>query len=206
MAKFNMQHNLESLNEKERQEYVLNICKYLQVPPELNLIVLVYIDDGEGPRRLVAYAKRGATEIIRNNLEINVIDLTSEERHGSIVFYATGKDSKGRQEKAVGSKYIAGLTGRELDNAIMTAQTRAVRRMTLQFAGAGVLDESEVNSAVAVEVIPAVQVPVAVQPMVEPNSAAGCVAPEAGNSQLEYSQLAREKQQEEWEKQQEEMR
>jgi hypothetical protein len=35
-----------------------------------------------------------------------------------------------------------------LDDSIMTAQTRSTRRMTLQFVGGGVLDESEVNQAI----------------------------------------------------------
>ena len=138
-------YDLESLNEQQRQDYIKAVCNHLGVPPELNLVMLTYLDENEGPRRLVAYAKSGATEIIRQNRGINIIGLEHEPVGGSIVFTATAKDKTGRQEMSTGSKWIKDLAGKELDDAIMTAQTRACRRVTLQFVGAGVLDESEVN-------------------------------------------------------------
>jgi hypothetical protein len=144
-------YDVESLNEQQRQDYIKNVCNHMGVPPELNLVMLTYLDENEGPRRLVAYAKRGATEIIRNNRGIHVTDLRQERIGGSVVWTATGKDNTGRQEMSSGAKYIDGLIGKDLDDAIMTAQTRACRRMTLQFVGAGVLDESEVNPAKAIQ-------------------------------------------------------
>jgi hypothetical protein len=168
-------YDLESLSEEQRQEYVRNVCKHMGVPPELNLVMLTYLDENEGPRRLVAYAKRGATEIIRNNRGINVTDLRQDKIGGSIVWTATGKDSTGRQEMSSGSKFIDGLTGKDLDDAIMTAQTRACRRMTLQFVGAGVLDESEVNPAKAIQLKETMlsSMTTAPQPTVQPSSEPG---------------------------------
>jgi len=168
-------YDLESLTEPQRQEYVRNVCQHMGVPPELNLVMLTYLDENDGPRRLVAYAKRGATEIIRSNRQINVTELTSKEIGGSIVFTVTGKDNTGRQEMSTGSKWIKDLAGRELDDAIMTAQTRACRRMTLQFVGAGVLDESEVNpnQSVQLKETKFAAVASAPQPTVEPSAAAG---------------------------------
>ena len=183
MSKFIPVYDLESMNEEQRQEYVKNVCEHMGVPSELNLVMLTYLDEQDGPRRLVAYAKRGATEIIRNNRSINVTDLTSKEIGGSIVFTATGKDSTGRQEMSTGSRYIKDLVGRELDDAIMTAQTRATRRMTLQFVGAGVLDESEVNPANTVVLKNTTPVSIAPQPIVKANDDPGkdvtsAIAPE----------------------------
>lgn len=138
-------YDLESLNEAQRQDYIKSVCNHMGVPPELNLVMLTYLDENEGPRRLVAYAKRGAAEIIRNNRGISITNLKQEKVGGSIVWTVTAQDNKNRQEMSSGSKWIDGLTGKDLDDAIMTAQTRACRRVTLQFVGAGVLDESEVN-------------------------------------------------------------
>jgi len=173
MSKFIPVYDLESMNEEQRQQYVRNVCEHMGVPPELNLVMLTYLDEQDGPRRLVAYAKRGATEIIRNNRSINVTELTSKEIGGSIVFTATGKDATGRQEMSTGSRYIKDLVGRELDDAIMTAQTRATRRMTLQFVGAGVLDESEVNPSQAIVFKNTTPISIAPQPSVKPNDAPG---------------------------------
>ncbi|HZS43398.1 MAG TPA: hypothetical protein VFA52_04405 [Candidatus Paceibacterota bacterium] len=146
-------YNLDALSEQQRQDYIKAVCNYIGVPPELNLVMLAYIDEGDGPKRLVAYAKRGATEIIRNSRGINIINLTHDVVGGSIVFTATAKDSNGRQEISTGAKWIKDLSGKALDDAIMTAQTRACRRVTLQFVGAGILDESEINPSISVSSI-----------------------------------------------------
>jgi len=176
MSQFVPLYDLESLTEEQRQEYVRNVCNHMGVPPELNLVMLTYLDEeGEGPRRLVAYAKRGATEIIRNNRGINVTELSSKEIGGSIVFTATGKDANGRQEMSTGSKWIRDLAGKKLDDAIMASQTRATRRMTLQFVGAGVLDESEVNlrEPVQLKETAFTSVATAPQPSVQPSTEPG---------------------------------
>jgi hypothetical protein len=138
-------YDLESLNETQRQDYIKSVCSHMGVPPELNLVMLTYLNESDGPRRLVAYAKRGATEIIRNNRGINITELKMDRMGGSVVWTATAQDKTGRKEMSSGAKWIDGLSGKDLDDSIMTAQTRACRRVTLQFVGAGVLDESEVN-------------------------------------------------------------
>lgn len=168
-------YDLESLNEQQRQDYIKNVCAHMGIPPELNLVMLTYLDDYEGPRRLVAYVKRGATEIIRNNRGIHITDLRQEKIGGSVVWTATGKDTTGRQEMSSGAKYIDGLIGKDLDDAIMTAQTRACRRMTLQFVGAGVLDESEVNPTKPVQLKESSfsSMTAAPQPTVQPSSEPG---------------------------------
>ena len=166
-------YGLEDMNEAQRQDYVKSVCRHLGVPDNLNLVRLTYYDEGDGPRRLVCYAKRGATEIIRDRLGINVIGLDSKEVGGSIVFTATGRNKDGRQEMSTGSKYIKDLMGRPLDDAIMTAQTRAVRRMTLQFTGTGILDESEVNPNETVETKNTTQSVVPPTPTVAPAAEPG---------------------------------
>lgn len=176
MTEFIPIYNLDSLNEQQRQDYVRTLCKHIGVPSELNLVILGYRDEGDGHRRLVAIAKRGAAEIIRSNRNINVTDLKHEMVNGSIVFTATGRDGTGRQEMAAGSKYIKDLVGRDLDDGIMTAQTRACRRMAIQFVGAGILDESEVNSVttnIASVSTPLSELALSPQPSVKLNNESG---------------------------------
>ena len=175
MEKFIPAYDLESLNEQQRQDYIVAVCQHMGVPENLNLVALTRIDDGEGPARLVAYAKRGATENVRNARGITISSLTSQVINGSIVFTAVGTDNKGRQEIATGAKYIDGLKDVRLDDALMTAQTRALRRLTLQFVGAGVLDESEVHQGRTVVVPQQASglVLAAAQPSVQPSNAPG---------------------------------
>jgi hypothetical protein len=166
-------YDLESLTEPQRQEYLKAVCKHMGVPDNLNLVALTYVDDGDGPSRLVPYAKRGATENVRNNLQIDIESLTSQMIGGSIVFTAIARSKPtGRREISTGSKFIDGLQGTQLDDSIMTAQTRALRRVTLQFIGAGVLDESEVNQRKTVHAVSAPIAPTP-QPTVAPSSQPG---------------------------------
>jgi hypothetical protein len=173
MSEFIPLYDLDSLTEPQRQDYIRNVCNHMGVPDNLNLVALTYIDDGDGPAHLVPYAKRGALEIVRNNLQIDVTSLTNQMIGGSIVFTATAKSKvTGRQEISTGSKFIEGLTGTPLDDAIMASQTRALRRVTLQFIGAGVLDESEVNQRKLIHTVsvPMVATP---QPTVQPANEPG---------------------------------
>src|SRR5690606_13039724 len=57
-----------------------------------------------------------------------------------------GRDKTGREDVATGAVSIAGLKGDALANAVMKAETKAKRRLTLSLAGLGWLDESEVDS------------------------------------------------------------
>lgn len=169
-------YDLTNYSEEQRQQYVEAVCEHLDVPSELNLVRLIWSDEGDGARHLVAYALKGATDIIRDKKKITTENLTSQVIGGSIAFTATGKDKEGRQEIAVGSAYIDGLKGKSLDNAIMTSQTRSTRRMTLQFVGGGVLDESEVNTVttnINTQSTPLSQLSLAPQPTVPPSNEPG---------------------------------
>ena len=166
-------YSLDAMTEPQRQEYVRNVCNHLGIPPELNLVNLGYLDEEDGPRRLVVYIKRGGTEMIRSNRGISTGIVDFKEINGSFVVSVVGTDALGRKESALGSKWIKNLTGVDLDDAIMTAQTRAHRRCTLQFVGAGVLDESEVNKREAVETTNTTPIAIAPQPTVVPNTAPG---------------------------------
>jgi hypothetical protein len=142
---FKPMYDLESLTEQQRQEYYLSACEYFNVPANLSLLAFMWMDAGDAKRNLVLYAKKGATDIIRGNLGISTTKLTKDVGEGYVAWIAEGRDKNGRIEQAVGSASIHGLKGQSLASAVMIAQTRATRRMTLQFVGGGLLDESELN-------------------------------------------------------------
>jgi len=107
---------------------------------------LIWLNTNEGPSRLTAYARRGTTDILRDIHGITVSDLEQHDGPGYVSFKATGKNKAGRQEIAIGAYTIEGLKGDRLAAAVATAQTRALRRLTLQFVGLAILDESEVSA------------------------------------------------------------
>lgn len=166
--------SLEKLTEQERADYVARACDFLDIPNDLNLIDLIWLDSGDGARNLLLYLKRGGTDLIRGKRGINITSLDPMHGDGFVAFAATGKDSSGRQEMAIGSASTKGLTGQAVATSLMLAQTRALRRLTLQFVGGGFLDESEVtgektsNLANAAAPLSAIA-----QPTVAPNAEAG---------------------------------
>lgn len=143
-------YDLEALSELERQQYVARLCKFLKIADDLGLIMLGQLPDPNGgPSRLVPWIKRAGTEQIRAEREISVVE-TTHDLIGidTIMFKVTGKDKTGRTEIGIGAKSFSGIAGDQKDDAIATAHTRACRRMTLQFVGAGILDESEVQGRI----------------------------------------------------------
>jgi hypothetical protein len=176
-------HDLSKLNDSEVVAYLAAVSEFIGLPPELNGLDTIWMVNENGPgQSKVVYARRGTAEILRNRLGIKIESLVHAQVNGSIMFTATGIDNNGRQEIATGSKFISGLTGKALDDAIMTASTRALRRVTMQFTSLGILDESEVTAVVGQEVNPAGSARLAGSPMVlptvEPNNAPGAIVGE----------------------------
>jgi hypothetical protein len=178
MGRFIPMYELESLTEQQKKDYYLAACEFLGLPPEMGVLSYHWMDQHDGPKKLILYAKKGATDIIRERLGISVIDLKKEVGNGEVTWIVKGQNKEGRTEMAAGSKSIEGLKGRELENAVLWAQTKALRRMTLQFVGAGILDETEVEGSAPVASVPSQPVAQPVpQPVAKPNPQAGEVAP-----------------------------
>jgi hypothetical protein len=137
--------DLNIASNEELNAFKVAVCATNGIDPLM--LDYIWMNDPEtGLRNRVLYAKRGAAEVLRKNLGISITSLIQSESNGLISFTATGVDKSGRQEMAVGSAYIEGRKGDKLAHALMTAQTKAVRRVTLQFVTGGVLDETEVQA------------------------------------------------------------
>lgn len=172
-------HDLESLTEEQREAYYLSACENYDIPPEMHLLDFVYMDSGNGKRTLQLYAKKGATDFIRSKREISVVSTERADGPGYIAWIVKGVTPSNRMEMAVGSAAIDKLFGTALANAVMIAHTRAVRRMTLQFVGGGLLDESELPGAVSdigrsgASLASLATLPTPPEPVIQPNPSAG---------------------------------
>ena len=138
-----------SMSEEQREQHYLMVCKSLEIDPKLRLLDYIWMHSDSGPKSLVLYARRGAAEVFRQKRGISVTKTQREDGDGFVIYTVEGTDSKGRTEIAVGATSTKGLTGERLAYSVMTAHTRATRRLTLQFVGQGILDESEVNAPTA---------------------------------------------------------
>ena len=138
----------ESWTQEQKDQHYLNVCQEAGLDPKLGLLRWMKLDDGTGTgtKRLVLYATKGATNAIRARQGIDIVSLTDKVVASAYIVTATAKNVNNRTDIAQGVASIDGKCGRALENAITIAQTRAVRRVTLQIAGLDLLDESEVTN------------------------------------------------------------
>ncbi len=130
--------DISGLSEDQRLQYAKAVCDSVG----LNLLTKPF-EYMKLNGRTVLYATKGATDQLR---KINAIStkITSCEKIDDIyVVTCQGTTKDGRTDEATGAVNIKGLSGEALANAMLKAETKAKRRMTLSICGLGLLDESE---------------------------------------------------------------
>lgn len=133
--------DLAELAPADRVRYYNEICKSLGLNPLTQPFQYIKLNG-----KLTLYARKDATEQLR---KINKISITKiEEKIGNDIYrvFAYAVDANGNTDVATGAVNIKGLSGENLANAMMKAETKAKRRVTLSMAGLGWLDESEISS------------------------------------------------------------
>lgn len=131
--------DLEGLKPVERAEYYGRVCESMGLNPLTQPFAYIKLNG-----KLVLYAKREATEQLR---QIHKVAVVISDRHRTddlMVVTARATTPDGRTDESIGAVSIAGLKGESLANAIMKAETKAKRRVTLSICGLGWLDETEV--------------------------------------------------------------
>jgi hypothetical protein len=142
--------DLAKLSALQRVAYYRRVCESLGLNPLTQPFQYITLNG-----KLTLYASRAATDQLRAIKGISVDRLEREVVEGAYNVTAYGHDRTGRTDSALGSVPIENLKGDNRSNAMMKAETKAKRRLTLSLAGLGWLDEVEVGSvptAQAVEV------------------------------------------------------
>lgn len=138
--------DLSKLTEEQRLNYYRAVCESLGLNPLTRPFEYIVLNG-----RLTLYATRAATDQLRSIRGVSVEILSREERDGLYIVHARARDREGRVDEAVGAVPLTDargqrLTGDALANAIMKAETKAKRRVTLSICGLGWLDETEVET------------------------------------------------------------
>lgn len=143
--------DISKLNSDQRVVYVKQVCDRLGIDWTTQPFQILKLN---GKERL--YATKDATDQVRkvNGVSIYKLDKTIES--GLCIFTAYAKDKSGKEDASSGAVPIEGLKGEHLANAIMKAETKAKRRVTLSICGLGMLDESEVESVADAKTAPIV--------------------------------------------------
>jgi len=138
--------DLSVLSKEERVNYYAEVCRTLAINPFTKPFDYLKLNG-----KLTLYATKNCTDQLRNLHGISITKLEQNEVSGVYVVTAYGKDKNGRIDSAQGAVYIKGLQADNLANAIMKAETKAKRRLTLSMCGLGFMDETEVDTVSTAE-------------------------------------------------------
>lgn len=144
-----VQGDLATLSPQERLAYYKQVCESVGLNPLTRPFEYIRLNN-----RLTLYAKRDATDQLRAIKGVSIKIMAREKVDDLYIVTAQATDKNGRTDEAVGAVNLAGLKGEYAANAIMKAETKAKRRVTLSIAGLGFLDETEVASIPDAEQMP----------------------------------------------------
>ena len=133
--------DLRQLTSAQKVSYYTRVCESLGLNPLTQPFAYITLNGKE-----VLYAKRDAAEQLRKVHTISVTITAREVIEGVYVVTAGASMPSGRRDESTGAVPIETLKGEARANAMMKAETKAKRRVTLSICGLGMLDETEVES------------------------------------------------------------
>lgn len=133
--------DLSVLNEAQRIQYYNQVCQTVGLNPLTKPFEYINLNG-----KLVLYATKGCAEQLRSLYSISIKITARETIEGVYVVTAAAQGRDGRVDESTGAVQIAGLKGDNLANAMMKAETKAKRRVTLSICGLNMLDETEVET------------------------------------------------------------
>jgi hypothetical protein len=118
--------DLSKLSEVERLTYYKNVCDSVGLNPLTKPFDYITLNG-----RLTLYARKDATDQLRQLHKIS-IKITAREKIDEVyVVTADASNKDGRTDSSTGAVNVAGLKGDNLANAMMKAETKSKRRVTL---------------------------------------------------------------------------
>lgn len=136
-----MQGDLSRLNSEQRVMYYNKVCDSLGLNPCTNPFSYISLNG-----KLTLYAKKDCTEQLRKIHGVSIEELDDKLIDDIYVVTAKAKDKYGRVDQAKGAVVVGHLKGEAKANAIMKAETKAKRRVTLSICGMAWTDETEIDS------------------------------------------------------------
>lgn len=147
LEKLVVQGDLSRLSSAQRLTYYQQLCESVGLNPYSRPFEYLQLSG-----KLVLYARKDATDQLRKRDRVSVT-ITSRDRVDDVyVVVARATTPDGRADESIGAVPLVDgrsgkpLTGEALANALMKAEAKAKRRVTLSICGLGMLDETEVAS------------------------------------------------------------
>src|ERR1035437_1902847 len=131
--------DLSKLNTTDRVLYYKAVCESVGLNPLTKPFEYITLNG-----KLTLYARRDATDQLRSINKVSIEILSREVVEDCYVVTARATTPI-RQDESIGAVSISGLKGEARANAMMKAETKAKRRVTLSVCALGMLDELEVD-------------------------------------------------------------
>lgn len=136
-----MQGDLSKLDPAQRVLYYNKVCESVGLNPLTRPFDYISLNG-----KLTLYAKKDCTEQLRKINGISIAKMETTVIDDLYIVKAVAVDKNGRTDEATGAVVFGHLKGEAKANAIMKAETKAKRRVTLSICGMGWCDESEIDS------------------------------------------------------------
>ncbi len=156
--------DLAKLTPEQRMSYYGEVCRSMGLNPLTRPFEYIVLND-----KLTLYARRDATDQLRKIYGVNISIVARETVEGVYVVTARGTTADGRSDESVGAVPLVKENGdwqtaqsgkrffrgdgtfkpigpEDRANAMMKAETKAKRRVTLSIVGLGWLDETELET------------------------------------------------------------
>ena len=141
LAKVILEGDLSKLKPDEKVMYYKQVCDSVGLNPLTQPLAFIRFQGKE-----VLYAGKNCTEQLRDLHGISLKIVDKQKIDDLYIVTAEATNRHGRSDSATGAVNLKGLSGDNLANAVMKAETKAKRRVTLSISGLGFLDESETDS------------------------------------------------------------
>lgn len=141
--------DLGALKPQERVAYYDSLCKSVGLNPLTRPFEYLTLQG-----KTILYALKSCTEQLRQIHNVSVQIVSREVVEGCYIVTARASLPNNRQDESLGAVSIDGLKGENRSNAMMKAETKAKRRVTLSICGLAYLDENEVESVRGAQHVP----------------------------------------------------
>lgn len=132
--------DLSKLTPEQRVSYYRHVCESVGLNPLTKPFDYMNLNG-----KLTLYAKKDATDQLRNINGVSIDDVDIVENETQFLVKVKGHDKTGRTDVEIGVVAKKDMQG-NLGNVQMKAVTKAKRRLTLSLCGLGWLDETEVET------------------------------------------------------------
>jgi len=133
--------DLARLTPEQRVSYYNKTCETLGLNPLTRPFDYITLQG-----KMTLYARKDATEQLRKIHGVSIKISKAEAINGIFLVVAEATDKSGRADSSSGAVAFEGLKGDAMANAMMKAETKAKRRVTLSICGLGMLDETELET------------------------------------------------------------